>query len=232
MEELNLDSYDAVFLYRMLNGLPPGKMLSKQRLYASFIQTQRQQFNGSFPNWFTRKLTSEAALIAFLESNTSILKIGSYDSDGEVFNKTQQSQLIREKAILDGSNIAWANGSKSKGDLPKLANLILMIDELQAMKFEEIVCVVDASLKHQIDDPDGLEELISKKNIHEAPAKSDADRFIIEYLKKNPSYLVTNDTFRKDYFYSDPWVKQHIDEYRVTFMIIDNSISFGKDLMK
>jgi hypothetical protein len=94
-------------------------------------------------------------------------------------------------ALIDGSNVAHA----TEGAAPRLANILLVRDKLRAEGFVPII-VADAALRHQIDDADGYERLVDEGTIHQAPAGTDADYFLLSFAKELNAALVSNDRFR------------------------------------
>ncbi len=95
------------------------------------------------------------------------------------------------RALIDGSNVAHA----TEGDRPRLANILLVRDKLVEHGFEPLI-VADAALRHQIDDPDAFERLVADGTIHQAPAGTDADYFLLSFAKELDAALVSNDRFR------------------------------------
>ena len=61
--------------------------------------------------------------------------------------------------IVDGSNVAWGEGSREVGDAPRVRNLESVLCALQDEGFEKIITIVDASLKHEIDDSEIFDRL-------------------------------------------------------------------------
>src|SRR4051794_15613741 len=83
----------------------------------------------------------------------------------------QQAEEAQEAtvAIIDGSNVAHS----SEGDEARLDNIRLVSEKLREEGYEPIV-VVDAALRHQIDDTARYEELVDEGVIKQAPAGTDA----------------------------------------------------------
>lgn len=94
-------------------------------------------------------------------------------------------------AIVDGSNVAHS----TEGGSARLENIILMRDKL-AEKGLEPVLVVDAALRHQIDDTEGYEKLVNDGHLKQAPAGTDADYFILSFARELGARVVSNDRFR------------------------------------
>jgi hypothetical protein len=95
------------------------------------------------------------------------------------------------RALIDGSNVAHA----TEGEAARLANILLVRDRLVEQGFEPII-VTDAALRHQIDDSPAYEELVADGTIHQAPAGTDADYFLLSFAKELDAALVSNDRFR------------------------------------
>jgi hypothetical protein len=96
----------------------------------------------------------------------------------------------RPRALIDGSNVAHATEGGAR-----LANILLVRDRLRDRGFEPII-VCDAALRHQIDDGDAYEALVATGEIHQAPAGTDADYFLLSFAKELDASLVSNDRFR------------------------------------
>ena len=79
--------------------------------------------------------------------------------------------------------------------------------------------LVDARLKHKVDDPDQLGALVINERIHQVPAGTDADYWVLETALRIDVLVVSNDRFQP---YQDayPW----IEERRIPFMIIEGLV--------
>ena len=93
--------------------------------------------------------------------------------------------------LVDGSNVAHA----SEGDQAILANILAVCDKLREEGYEAVV-VVDAALRHRIDDRDGYERLVEGGTIRQAPAGTDADYFILSFARELAASIVSNERFR------------------------------------
>lgn len=118
--------------------------------------------------------------------------------------------------IVDGANVAYAE--LSRGGDPKVSNLVAMRDVLLQEGYELIV-ILDASLRHDVDDPEQLETLLDDYGCRQAPAGTDADYFILETADRLQAWVVSNDEF-EDWLNDYPW----IEERRVPFMIIHGQV--------
>jgi hypothetical protein len=93
--------------------------------------------------------------------------------------------------LVDGSNVAHS----SEGDQPELSNIVAVCEKLREEGYEPVV-VVDAALRHQIDDRVGYERMVEDGSIRQAPAGTDADYFILSFARELEASIVSNDRFR------------------------------------
>jgi hypothetical protein len=93
--------------------------------------------------------------------------------------------------LVDGSNVAHS----TEGEKAQLANIVAMSDKMREEGFEPVV-VVDAALRHQIDDPAGYERLVESGAVRQAPAGTDADYFLLSFARELDARIVSNDRFR------------------------------------
>jgi len=118
--------------------------------------------------------------------------------------------------LVDGSNVAHS----TEGECPQLANIIAVRQKL-AEEGREPIVVVDASLRHQIDDRAGYEQLVDEGIVRQAPAGTDADYFLLSFARELDARIVSNDRFR-DRLKQFP---ESIDRL-VRYMILENEVVF------
>lgn len=124
----------------------------------------------------------------------------------------------RPIAIVDGSNVAYS----TERERPLLANITLVCDRLQAEGFQTVV-VVDAALRHQIDDRAEYEALVERGTIKQAPAGTDADYFILSFARELDAAVVSNDRFR-DREKAFPEALERI----IRYMIVEGEVVFER----
>lgn len=93
--------------------------------------------------------------------------------------------------LVDGSNVAHS----SEGEKPLLANIVAVCDKLREEGYEPLV-LVDAALRHQIDDRAHFERMVDDGAIRQAPAGTDADYFILSFARELDASIVSNDRYR------------------------------------
>ena len=121
-------------------------------------------------------------------------------------------------AIIDGSNVAHS----TEGDRPHLENITLVWDELAAEGYEPVV-VVDAALRHQIDDRKTYEEMVEGGRIKQAPAGTDADYIILAFARELDAAVVSNDRF-KDRQKDFPEARDRV----IRYMIVNGEVVFER----
>jgi hypothetical protein len=94
-------------------------------------------------------------------------------------------------ALVDGANVAHS----TEGEAPALANIRLMCERLEEDGYTPIV-VVDAALRHRIDEPEEYERMVEAGRIRQAPAGTDADFFLLSFARELEAPVVSNDRFR------------------------------------
>ena len=115
----------------------------------------------------------------------------------------------RSTVIVDGSNVAHS----SEGAAPRLANIIAVRDKLVEEGLEPII-IVDAALRHQIDDVSGYETLVEGGTVRQAPAGTDADYFILQFADEFDASIVSNDRFR-DRIEKYPELRRRLVKYMI-----------------
>jgi hypothetical protein len=97
----------------------------------------------------------------------------------------------RKTVVVDGNNVAH---HLSPNGVPRVANLVLAQSSLVQVGLKPIV-VVSAALKHKIDNPEVLQEMIAKREVIEAPRGTDDDLTVIKLAQSNNADIVSNDRF-------------------------------------
>jgi len=166
------------------------------------------------PNWFTNNLKTLPHLITFLKENELITKYGSFDDDGQYF---QKKKLNDRTVVVDGANVSYGKAGASDTK-PLWKNILIMVKFLVEKGFTDITVFTDASLKHRLADKEHVPEIQKLCKFQYTPSDKPADMYLITYVKQNHCLIVTNDKFR-DWKVLDPWVAQNIDYYTLSYMI-------------
>jgi hypothetical protein len=120
-----------------------------------------------------------------------------------------QRQARSNVVLVDGSNVAHS----SEGGAPRLANILAVRDKLIEEGLDPII-VVDAALRHQIDDDRRFEALVEGGTIRQAPAGTDADYFLLEFAEEFDASIVSNDRFR-DRIEKYPELRSRLVKYMI-----------------
>ncbi len=131
-------------------------------------------------------------------------------TDTETDGDTDDSARV----LVDASNVAHA----TEGGEAKLANLMLVMRRLREDGYEPLI-VADAALRHQIDNKAEYEKLVDQGVIHQAPAGTDADYFILSFAREMDARILTNDRFRDR---ASDFPRER--DRTIRFMIVDGEI--------
>jgi hypothetical protein len=118
--------------------------------------------------------------------------------------------------LVDGANIGYAE--KTSDEKPKMSNIVAVCKSLREKGFKPLV-IVDASFRHEVDDPDQLEALLDDQEMRQAPAGTDADYFLLQASEETGAVIVSNDTF-SDFRDQFNWIENR----RVPVMIINGEV--------
>ncbi len=102
-----------------------------------------------------------------------------------------QGDSTSNVVLVDGSNVAHS----TEGERAQVSNIVAIRDKLREEGLEPII-VVDAALRHQIDDANRYEQLVDAGEVRQAPAGTDADYFILAFARELNASIVSNDRFR------------------------------------
>ena len=120
----------------------------------------------------------------------------------------------RETVVVDGSNVAHA----VEGEGARLEHLRVVCDKLEEEGYRPLV-LVDARLRHTIDDTAGYEAMVEKGRIRQAPAGTDADYFILSFARELEARVVSNDRFRdREKAFPD------VTERLIRFMVVEGEV--------
>lgn len=124
-------------------------------------------------------------------------------------HKSEKPEELSNIAIVDGSNVAHS----SEGNTVRLFNIQLVCEKLIEEGYEPVV-VVDAALRHQIDDRQSFERLVDEGRLRQAPAGTDADYFILSFARELAASIVSNDRF-KDRLQAFPEARERVIRYMI-----------------
>jgi len=131
---------------------------------------------------------------------------------------TKYEPILREKLLVDLANILFED-SNNNGKL-KVENIRVVYNTLLEANYVPFL-IIDASLRHLMNDEKEYEELIKEKIIYQAPAGRKADLFYLKIAKAFKSKFLTNDLCKE---YYEEYGKEWIIENRKTFMFIDGKL--------
>jgi hypothetical protein len=121
-------------------------------------------------------------------------------------------------ALVDGSNVAHSG----EGERARLQNIDIVVEKLIEEGYRPIV-VVDAALRHQIDNRPLYEQQVGDGKIRQAPAGTDADYFLLAFARELDASIVSNDRFRDR---QEVFPEAH--ERMIRYMIVADEVVFER----
>ena len=131
---------------------------------------------------------------------------------------TKYGPILREKLPVDLSNILFED-ININGKL-KVENIRVVNNTLLDENYDPFL-IIDAYLRHLMNDEQEYEELIKEKIIYQAPAGRKADPFFLKIAKAFKSKFLTNDLCKE---YYEEYGRDWIIENRKTFMFIEGKL--------
>lgn len=128
--------------------------------------------------------------------------------------------------LVDTSNVAFTNHNRP-GEKGSFENIEKMCDYLTSLGFKPVM-IADATLRYKIDQPDRLDRLEKKNQIHQAPATTQADYFILQLAEQENLPIISDDAYR-DRAREFPRAVHH---YRVPFMIVDGTVVVDQERLR
>ncbi|MEA2042397.1 MAG: hypothetical protein U9N85_07575 [Bacteroidota bacterium] len=241
IDKSNYQTYDELALIKYLVDMPKSRTTLK-KIYENYKKILENIFDIPIPSNQLRSRTPTYGNIAnkpknelynvtisnvnqlkkVINENNLIKFIGTYDEDGDFFEKLNSLNKSERYIYIDGSNMAYIINNE-----PYAKSIQIIVKHLISLGFnkEKINVIVDKSLKHKIKDKDNFNRLKDESNYYEAPAKTDADDYIIKYAKENNGIIISNDRYN-DYSIANSWVAHNIDRIRIPVMIIEDKPKF------
>ena len=168
--------------------------------------------------WYSIKKEdkSEERLEKILTSNKKFLNLG------KIENEPKELVLYHNDIIyVDGSNVAWNNGSKRKGDLPHYENIKIVVEALKNKGFTNVLALCDSNLNFEIDDVEIYNELVTNKILYRVKSGTVADEWILKLKGNKDLFIITNDAFKE--FRN---MYKNLDSHLVTFQVAGKQAVF------
>ncbi|PKL71115.1 MAG: Zc3h12a-like ribonuclease, partial [Methanobacteriales archaeon HGW-Methanobacteriales-2] len=97
------------------------------------------------------------------------------------------------QVIVDASNVAHYGKKDGK---PSLSKLLKAVEALEKLGYHPIL-IADASLRHEIDEKEEFNKLLDEEKVHQVPAGTNADHYILNLAEEEDAKILSNDAFRE-----------------------------------
>ncbi len=145
---------------------------------------------------------------------------------------------VPKVAIIDASNITrrigppaphWPLGrSREEGPLGIMRYLDLTMEEAKK-RYEKVIVIADASLKHKIDDGPRFAKMLDEGAVIEAPARSEADHFILTEAERMNAAVIVGDERFEDREKKFPWIRELGRRIPVWLNLDGNGVTFYEE---
>jgi hypothetical protein len=222
-----LGSHHEAFILHTMAEMEDSERIELDELWSMALVPGKylKALSSESPSWYTRKIQNRSAFKDFLRSREYLGELGTLFVDESAFVRILKKSPTTTTVIVDGSNVAWGEGSRDEGAAPQVKYLELVLAALQDEGFDKIITIVDASLKHEIDEPEHFKRLGEEFQIIETPGGTSADEFILKEMVRENARVITNDKF-EEWKQQDLWLKKNTDRFRVPFEFLDDKVVF------
>ena|SRR5690349_15804724 len=126
------------------------------------------------------------------------------------------SDMQKQKAVIDGSNIAYLEAPKQPR--ANIKNIFAVIRAVEERGLDPIV-IVDPTIGSIVADTHELERLLAEPYVESVPEGSDAAALVLKRASENDAVIVSNSTYI-DYFEEYPWIEQR----RTAVAVVDGTV--------
>jgi hypothetical protein len=228
MKKYNLTTHEEVLLHKYLTSNISNINIEDVRFTNILSQLNRTTTIRS-KSWYIKGVYDYDLFEKFVIEQKGV-KEYFYNKDSDIF---QEKPIVfsNTEIVLDGSNIAWNNGSSAAGNKPLIRNVILVTKDLINRGFISIRIYFDANIEHEIDDKQIYKQLETTFNIKKVPAGEVADKYILDYAKENKTYVISNDQYT-EYINIDRWFEKNLQKIKVQFTIEGDKVHYSKTIEK
>ena len=132
--------------------------------------------------------------------------------------------MKREKAIIDGLNVAYLQAPQERR--PKLEHISAIAHAIE-MSGRDPVIIIDPTIRSLVADPGALGRLLSDPRVTTLPDGKDMGRFVLEISDRLDGVIVSNNTYA-EYYEDYPWVEQK----RIGVAVVNGAILLLDTKMK
>lgn len=216
MYDYGFDSCFEFHIFHILSRLRGGQTLKLEKL----TDILRYESGTYSREWYDKSISeiSEKLIEDVLSNHRKFKKLGKVISLEEQTTPGANIaySLYRNNTIyIDGSNVAWNNGSRERGDRPYAKNIEIVVNQLERLGFKEISVLCDNNLYDVIEDKDIYERLSALHIISAVKRGNTADEWLLRFREGKDCYIISNDKYR-EYLAKYPELADHIIKFHVS----------------
>jgi len=206
-------------IFHIINRLRGGQAIKLIDLYRKLRQ-ESYYYN---KDWY-----GDARENIYIDSIKEILRDKPFSNLGKIIGDSDNAvySLYRNDTIfVDGSNIAWNNCSKRRGDIPYAKNIKAVVLKLEEIGFKNVRVICDSNLYYIIEDKDIYKELSNMEVIDVVRAYSTADSWLLQFKDGKDRFIVSNDMFSE---YLEQY--QDLENHRIGFQVSGDEATFDEKI--
>lgn len=222
MSEYGFESPYKFHIFHIISRLRGGQIIKLNELKDKL----RDESYYYSKDWYGQErydITTEL-LRSILTNEKHFSKIGKLiiNSEDEAYS------LYRNDTIfVDGSNVAWNNGSRRRGDSPYARNIKAVVGKLKEIGFNKVLVLCDNNLYKDVTDKDVYKELSRMEILYVVSKGNTADEWLLRFKEDKDKFIVSNDKYRK-YSGKYPDIRKH----RIGFQVIGEEARFDEKIFE
>ncbi len=134
-------------------------------------------------------------LAARLRERPCLARLVYWNRISGTFARYGLKDVTLDVVVVDGSNVAWNGGVRSKDETPRISNVEAVVAELSGTYgYSEVDVLFDANILCDVSDPERAGNLSCRVE-YAAPGQP-ADSVILERARDRQSLIISDDVFR------------------------------------
>ncbi|MFP4644100.1 MAG: NYN domain-containing protein [Spirochaetales bacterium] len=155
----------------------------------------RRLLASGIPEAIVAALFDPKRLASLLSERREFVRLVYWNRVSGTYTRYRFEDVNLEAAIVDGSNVAWNGGVRSRASRPAISNVEEVVSALyERYEFPEVDVLFDANILRDVSDAERIGELPCR--VEYAPPGRPADSLILEQARRRDCLIISNDVFR------------------------------------
>ena len=207
-------------IFHIINRLRGGQRIGIEDMKAK-LRNESYHYKKDWYEWDWGDVTTEQ-LSLILSSEKPFNTVGKLTTNS---GNLEYSPYRNDTIFVDGSNVAWNNGSSEHGDKPYAKNIKAVLNKLKEIGFKNVRVICDHNLYKKVLDKDVYKELSDIGVLDVVQKGTTADLWLIKFREGKDRFIVSNDMFR-EYLEQPPDLEKH----RISFQVSGDEATFDEKI--